>query len=422
MAGSACSQAATDRDPGWVHSHTEYEPGLMRTGPDANRHTCDVEALAGSMLPATSVMLVANRAFGLYRSRRLLAERLEARGARVSMVTNHAGFDLTTLEGLDAKVINVPLKRTIQPYADLRAVRRLHEVMVEERPSLVHAFNAKAALLSAIAARSMGKTERPYMVSTITGLGHGYMEPGPLLSLMQRAIRLIARLSDAIVFQNEHDADSTGLLSDPKTRMVPGSGVDVTEFYPSSYQGRDRLRILGLGRVTRQKGVREFFEAAHAIDPDGRRASWSWAGELDAVHPDGIPPGEFRDLCHGSPVTYLGFRGDLPELLRTMDLIVVPSWREGFSRAVIEGMASGLPVVTTDAPGCRDAIEHGRTGWLVRARDATSLASRLDALLGWSPEDLRIQGAQARAEVLRSFSMEAITERHIDMYAELGIL
>jgi glycosyltransferase involved in cell wall biosynthesis len=286
----------------------------------------------------------------------------------------------------------------------------------------VHTFHAKPTIFGGLNTYLQPK---PLLMSTITGLGHAFIEGGYTRTLSALGYRLALRKNAAVIFQNPDDMQfflERGWLSPSKAKLIHGSGVDTSEFRPNNGNNRanDPVRVLMVTRLIWQKGVREYVAAAEALKEAYPEAQFYLAGEWDEEHPDGIPREWIQSSVSRGSIKFLGYLEKMPEELRRADIFVLPSYREGLPRVLLEASACGLPVITTDTPGCRDAVLDGVTGILIPSRDHRALAEAIRKLIE-SPNLRKQMGQQGRGLIEDRHDIKAITGQYLDLYASLGV-
>lgn len=306
-----------------------------------------------------------------------------------------------------------------------RALREITASYRELAPDLVHLFTPLCVLLGAMAAHRTGVRR---VVAALTGLGHVFTTNSlkaraarPLLRSLFR--RQLARPGTAVIFQNTSDRDemiAAGVVRAEQCHLVRGSGVDPRRFRPGNRQRDDHeVRLLFASRLLREKGLDELlaaFELVHGRLPHTRL--WV-AGEVYPANPSSYTAAEVQSLAGRAGVRILGQVGNMPELLGQVDMVVLPSWREGTPKILLEAAACGLPIVATDIPGCRGLVQPEVNGLLVPPRDAASLAQALLRLC--ADEGLRARfGAEGRRIVTEGFSSEQVVAATLAVYASLG--
>ncbi len=313
------------------------------------------------------------------------------------------------------------------PVALVREFAAIFRVMRALRTDVVHLVTIKPVLAGGLAARF---TETGGVLAAISGLGTVFLAKGRRAWLRRFLVEKLYRLALGhpnlrLVVQNEDDfrllQDMTGLPSEA-IALIPGSGVDTDVFHPDASVGAARPVVMLAGRLLKDKGVREFAEAARLLRSDRdigpEKARFVLVGSSDPDNPTSIDAETLQEWERDGVVELWGTCNDMAQTIRRADLVVLPSYREGLPKVLQEAAASGKPIVTSDVPGCRDAIVPDRTGVLVTVRDSLSLANGIKRLL--IDENARRQmGEEGRKLALDRFRIEVIREKHLALYAEL---
>ncbi|MDH7486881.1 MAG: glycosyltransferase family 4 protein [Anaerolineae bacterium] len=341
------------------------------------------------------------------------------------------GLDVPAVEA--AGIRHIALRMTRHPFTplqDLKTLWQLYQIIRRERFTIVHTHTPKPGFLGQVAARMAGV---PVIVNTVHGFYfHEHMHP--LLRRFYITLeRIAARCSDVILSQNREDIEtaiSEHICRPEKIRHL-GNGIDVQRFNPASLAlqdiARKRLqvglpdgaRVVGfVGRLVREKGLPELFAAARIVREQIPNVRCLFVGRVDSDKPDALTPDTAQeyglaDICH-----FLGLRQDMPELYALMDVFVLPSHREGFPRAPMEASAMGVPCVVTDIRGCREAVEHGRNGYLVPLGDVQALAEAIVELLT-DREKARRMGEEGRRMAIERFDERLVFEKVKAEYARL---
>jgi glycosyltransferase involved in cell wall biosynthesis len=303
--------------------------------------------------------------------------------------------------------------------SDLLALNRILKVMASYRPRLVHGFNAKPMLMSAAVARASKKTE---VVSSVTGMGNSFMMGYAVRTTSRGLHSLLLGRNAAVIFENPDDCErflGRGWVVEGQCEVILGTGVDTQDFVPMWGKQTD-CTILMLSRLVEGKGIREFIHAAQqvrAVYPDVR---FILAGEAQQDHPRALPDEVVREAVREGAIEFLGHLGDVRETLRRATVFVLPSYYpEGIPRVLQEAAASGVPIVTTDHPGCREAVIHGETGLLVEPKNPQELATSILRLID-RPEERVAMGEAARSLAVRYFDIGSITEQYFQIYRRIG--
>jgi glycosyltransferase involved in cell wall biosynthesis len=373
------------------------------------------------------VLLVANTSWYLHNFRFPLLRSLRDEGYDVAVVAPHDGYTAQLqAEGFTVHHWLVA-RRSINPLTEAHALIDLLRIYQREQPDLVHHFTVKACLYGTIAAKGAHVYR---VINAITGLGHVFVgrrrRTRVLRKLLKPAYRSVFMARRAtVVFQNPDDQDTLiqlGITDATRARLIRGSGVDIDHFSPNSVPISDRfhspVRLLFPSRLINEKGVRELLTACRRLWSDGTALELWVAGELDTGNRSALSSPEVEALQQEIRVRCLGHVDDMRALYADVDIVVLPSWREGLSRALIEAAAMERPIITTDVPGCRDVVIHGVCGLLVPLRNPESLRLAIQ-LLVQQPGLARSFGKAARARVAAEFQVDLVNERTLDQYRQL---
>lgn len=375
------------------------------------------------------VLLFANTEWYLYNFRRSLAVALRDAGHEVLLVSPPGPYG-EKLQALGFRWIAAPMdRRSLNPWREARLLAWLTQLMRSERVDLVHNFTIKCVVYGALAARFAGVRAR---VNAVAGMGYVFTSE----DLKARALRpLVRRLLGAalggnntrLVLQNPDDVRlfaQAGLIPADRVRLIPGSGVDCARFFPApprpdqaAGQAR-RLRVVLPARLLWDKGVAEYAQAAAQLKAEGRTIDFLLAGAPDPGNPAAVPEATVQGWVDAGVLQWLGHVDDMPALFRSVDVVALPSYREGLPKGLIEAAAAEKTLVTTDVPGCREVVDHERNGLLVPVKDPQALA-RAIARLDDDPGLRARLAAAAREKALAEFDEQLVIRRTMAVYREL---
>ena len=313
-------------------------------------------------------------------------------------------------------------RRSRNPFVELAAVLELIRLYRWERPAIVHHVAMKPIVYGSLAAWISGV---PVVVNAFAGLGYAFTDEkrrGSMVHMsLRRALKILLRLSKSVViFQNKDDRDlllEEGVVEIQHTRIISGSGVDTKNFDVRPSANECSIVMLA-SRMLWDKGIGEFVEAARRLKQNGVSARYVLVGRYDEHNPAAIEPTQLRRWVQEGVVEWWEHRDEMSATLASATIVVLPSYREGLPKALLEAAACGKPLIATDVPGCRDIVAHGVNGLLVPVRDPAALAAAIDSLLRDS--SLRAaMGVAGREVVLRVFSVEKVAGQVVDLYREL---
>jgi len=339
----------------------------------------------------------------------LVATRVENHGRRIEA----EGFTL----------LPVGLRRgSRHPWRELASILELVRLYRRERPDLVHHVAMKPMLYGSIAARL---ARVPAVVNAFAGLGYAFTAGGKDTRIIGRMIGWMLRWAlmlpnSVILFQNEEDRAGMihrGIVRAGQSRIIRGAGVDTTLFAPSPLPDGEPVVILA-SRLLWDKGVGEFVEAARMLKEQGVMARCVLAGHIDEDNPARISESQLREWQGQGAIEWWGRRDDMPKVLASASVVVLPSYREGLPKVLLEAAACGRPIVATDVPGCREIVRNGENGLLVLPRDTKALAGAIATLAQDRAMRVRM-GARGREIVMREFSSQQVAGETLAVYREL---
>lgn len=310
-----------------------------------------------------------------------------------------------------------------QPLRELGTLLALWRLFRRLQPRVVHLVTIKPVLYGGIAARL---ARVPGMVAAISGLGFVFLSHSLKMRLVRAVVARLYRLAlghpnSRVIFQNASDRDllkSLGAVSDEQVVLIRGAGVDLSVCRALPEPAPPVVATM-VARLLRDKGVGEFVQAARLLRERGVAVTMRLVGGVDAGNPASVTAAEVQDWQRDGWVQALGERSDVPQLYAASHIAVLPSYREGLPKSLIEAAACGRAVVTTDVPGCRDAIDPDRTGLLVPVRDPCALADAIARLAG-DAALRQAMGAAGRALAEREFDIERVARMHVDLYDALS--
>ena len=307
-----------------------------------------------------------------------------------------------------------------QPLRELQSVQRLGAVFRRHRVGLVFSYTPKGNLYSALACIAL----RIVFVPNVSGLGRAFIRK----SLVTRVAKVLYRLTfgraHRVFFQNLDDMGvfvSSGLVQKAKAERLPGSGVDLVRFLPVLPVARpaDQTVFLLVARLLWDKGVGEYVQAARAVQAVYPGVRFQLLGFLDVANPSAVPRAEVEAWVAEGVVDYLGPTDDVRPYLEQADCVVLPSYREGVPRTLLEAAAMARPVITTDAPGCRDTVVDGKTGFLCRTADASDLAEKILRFVAMTPDARLAMGQYGRTFMEKNFDERLVIQSYLKLVDEL---
>jgi glycosyltransferase involved in cell wall biosynthesis len=362
-----------------------------------------------------TAVLAANSAWNIVNFRQPLVTALRDAGWRVVALAPDDGHAAAVV-ALGAKFQPIPIASSgTSPIADGRLFVEYLGILRKLRPQAFLGFTVKPNIYGSMAAGLLGIRT----INNISGLGTAFMAAGPLNRLVSALYRLALRKSHQVFFQNPDDLSlfvGKGLVRPGQAALVPGSGIDLDHFRPLPEATDSQLpfRFLFVGRLLRDKGLLEYAEAARLLRPAWPDAEFAILGFAGSDNRSAVPIAEVERWQSEGIVKYLGDTDDVRPFLRDADCVVLPSYREGLPRSLLEAAAMAKPMVATDVPGCRDLVIDGENGLLCEARSPESLAAAMEAMLSLDPAERLAMGGRARERVERQFDQRIVVDAYLE--------
>ena len=362
------------------------------------------------------ILIVSNTSWSLFNFRLGLLRSLEEDGWEV--VTSapqdaHSSLVRREFRWIRIRHLN---RRGYNPFQDFVLLLELVRIFLREKPDLVLSFTIKPNLYSALAAKLTGAKS----ICSVTGLGYSHDRFWILSYIVTLLYRWAFRLADRIAFQNREDFlyfIEKRIIKKAKGFLTPGSGVDLRRFTPTDSDSAGRnpeaVQILFVGRMLWDKGIGEYVAAARAVKRNHGSAQFSLLGPIDSGNPNGIEFESIRKWEQEGVVRYLGSTDDVRPFLEKADIFVLPSYyREGVPRVLLEAMAMGKPIVTTDSAGCREAVEQGKNGFLVPVRDSRALSEAVTRLIEMDRKCRERMGKASRCKVENGYDERFVVRKY----------
>jgi glycosyltransferase involved in cell wall biosynthesis len=371
------------------------------------------------------IILFANTDWYLFNFRLSLARALRALGHDVLLISPPGEFG-ARLQAQGFRWQALPMDRSsLNPLQELRLLAHLWRLYRREQPALAHHFTIKSVVYGSIAALL---ARVPARVNAVAGMGYVFTNNALKARLLRPVVRGLMRLAlngrgARLIMQNSDDmaAFARAGLSQPElVRLVKGSGVDLSRFQPGgqTIAAGEPTRVVLAARLLWDKGIAEYVAAARQLRAQGLPIRFLLAGAPDRGNPAAIPRATLVGWAEEGVIELLGHRSDMAALFASAHIAVLPSYREGLPKSLIEAAACALPLITTDVPGCREVVTHEVDGLLVPVRDASALASAIERLHR-NPAWRHQLGLAARQRALAEFDERIVIEKTLAVYSEL---
>lgn len=367
------------------------------------------------------ILIVDNSTWNIYNFRLPLVKKLAQEGFEVVVLTPVDEYILYLQEVVNIR--HIPARhlqpRSKNPIQDLLFLIELLVCYQREKPDLVIHYTIKPNIFGSLAARLCQLKS----MAVFTGLGYTFLHQRGIFRLIPMLYRGALERVERVVFYNPDDRDvfvQQKLVKPQQAVIVPGSGVNTRRFKPRPFTvPKASFRFLFIGRLLKDKGLTEYVQAAQSLRSYAPEVSCWVVGDVADANPSAITMEQLTDWIKQQHIRYLGKVMDVRKVIQQADVIVLPSYREGVPRVILEAMAMGKPVITTDAAGCRETVEHGVNGLLVPPRNAEALALAMTTLYESTPTELTRMGAQSRKMAFEKFDEQIIVSHYFTMLRQL---
>jgi glycosyltransferase involved in cell wall biosynthesis len=323
------------------------------------------------------------------------------------------------MRSLEVERIAIDVDRSsLNPLGDLRLLATYRKLLKRLRPAAYLGYTIKPNIYGARAAGALGIPAIP----NVSGLGTAFMRPGPLQQIVTRLYRWGFRKAPIVFFQNGEDRQlfvDRRIVPVERTRVVPGSGVDLGRFAPAPVPEGPPVFLL-IARLLRDKGVVEFVDAARSLRAVLPGARFQLLGPIDEANRSAIPRAQVEAWAREGVIDYLGTTDDVRPFIAAASAVVLPSYREGLPRSLLEAAAMERPLIAADAPGCRALVDDGVDGFLCRVKDARSLASAMRRFAELPVAARAAMGEAARRKVQERVSENLVVAAYLDALSGLA--
>jgi len=364
------------------------------------------------------IVISLNTSWNIYNFRLNLAKSLKDSGYEVIFVAPYDQYSEKLKQEFEYHDLYINNKGT-HPKQDLKTLIEFYKLYQKIKPDIVLSYTIKPIIYGNIACRFLGiKT-----INNISGLGTVFIKQGLITKIVKLLYRYSLQKSSKVFFQNSDDRDlfvENRLVKLNKCDLLPGSGIDINKFTPVSTQKKDGTFIfLLIARMLWDKGVGEYVEAAKIIKQIYPYVTFQLLGSLDAVNKTAITQEQMRSWTDDGLVEYLGLTDDVKMFISDADCIVLPSYREGTPRSLLESASMAKPIITTNVPGCREVVDNGINGYLCNVKDPEDLAHKMEKMLNLSPQEKMKMGTEGRQKIVREFDEKIVISKYLNAIKEI---
>ncbi len=367
-----------------------------------------------------TIAIVINTSWNIFNFRLGLLKALQEEGYRVIAIapTDEYSQKLEEL-GIEYYDININNKGT-NPLEDAKLIFAFYKLYKELSPDIILQYTIKPNIYGSIAAGILGIP----VISNISGLGTVFLNSHLSSKIARLLYRGALKVPEKVFYQNEHDRKlfiATKLVDAEKTGLLPGSGVDTDKYSATKWRLTDgtNLHFLLITRLLKDKGLVEYVEAAEILKKKYPNVVFAILGAYYPGNPSAVTKEKMQEWEAKGYIKYLGISDDVKTIIDDYDCVVLPSYREGLSRVLLESASMGKPIVVTDVPGCAEVVDDGVNGYLCQVKDVDSLREAIEKMIALSDDQRKEMGRKGREKVINEFDEKLVIEKYINTISQL---
>ena len=364
------------------------------------------------------IAIVLNTSWNIFNFRMNFIRSLQAQGHEVHTV---APIDDYTHFLMEAGCIHHPVRmdsRGANPIKDTALLIELLSIYRKMRPDIVLHYTIKPNVYGSIAAGILGIPA----INNVCGLGTVFLKDNLVSAVAIFLYRFSFRFATKVFFQNPDDLAlflDKKLVAKVKTGLIPGSGIDLNKFRPLEFKRNNTFTFLLVSRLITDKGILEYIQAVRQLKAQGIKARFQILGAKDPKHKRGIKLKTINEWISSGTIEYLGTTNDVRHFIRQADCIVLPSYREGTPRTLLEAASSSKPIIATDVPGCHQVVRHLFNGLLCELKNPDDLAQKMISMANFDDETLKKFGENGRKKMEQEFDEKVVIDKYIRTIIDL---
>jgi glycosyltransferase involved in cell wall biosynthesis len=364
------------------------------------------------------IAIVLNTSWNIYNFRMNFVASLQSQGHEVHTV---APVDDFTHFLTAAGCIHHPLRmdsRGANPVKDTALIIELWSIYRKMRPDIILHYTIKPNVYGSLAAGILGIP----VINNVCGLGTVFLKDNLVSAIAISLYRISFRFASKVFFQNPEDLSlflDKKLVAPEKTDLVPGSGIDLNKFQPVAFKRNSSFTFLLISRLITDKGILEYIKAVEQLRAQGINARFQILGAKDPSHKRGIELNTIDAWIRNGIIEYLGTTTDVRQFIHQADCIVLPSYREGTPRTLLEAASSAKPIIATDVPGCHQVVRHEFNGLLCKPKSPEDLAEKMDSMANFDDATIKKLGENGRQKMEEEFDEKVVIDKYIMAIADL---
>lgn len=370
-----------------------------------------------------NIAVVSNTSFNIVNFRLGLMHALRDSGHNVIAIAPEDEYSAIIIENNFRYIPILKMSRSgTNPFKELALIQELRSLYTKNRIDVTLQYTIKPNIygtLSTIFTRTKA-------ICTVTGLGYVFLNKNLSASIAKLMYKFSFAFANKVIFQNEDDKRlflEKNLVSESKVMVVAGSGIDTSKFNSENFNSKTNpaITFIMIARMLIDKGVYDYVEAANRIKNKYPDTRFLYVGDIDITYPASVTSAHYEEWKSEGKIEFLGHKSDVRPYIVQSDCIVLPSYREGLPRVVLEGMSMSKACIVTDVPGCRHTIDNGISGYLCEVRNPTSLAKAMETYILLSENEKNNMSIQARNKAVQVFDIKAICNQYLKLINSLRI-
>ena len=361
------------------------------------------------------IAIVINTSWNVYNFRIGLLKSLQEDGYDISVIAPKDEYS-SKLEAMGFSYCPIDINnKGTNPIEEIKLIKQFYDIYKKIKPDIILQYTIKPNIYGSFAA---GLLSIP-VISNISGLGTVFLDDSISSKIARFLYKLALKFPKKVFYQNPNDRQlfiDLGLVKEDKTDLLPGSGINTQKFKPMDndfHTNADKLNFLFIARLVKDKGLIEYIEAAKQLRMKYKdKVTFSILGSFYPGNPTAITEKEMQEWQSSGDIIYLGVSDDVKSVIARYDCIVLPSYREGLSRVLLEAASMAKPIVTTDVPGCKEVVDDGVNGYLCKVRDKDDLAKTLEKMLLLDVSKRLKMGQKGREKILREFDESIVIDKY----------
>lgn len=370
-----------------------------------------------------TIVIAINTSWNIFNFRLGLLKALQKEGYRIVAVAPIDDYS-EKLEALDFDFYNININnKGTNPLEDAKLVFAFYKLYKKVAPDVILQYTIKPNIYGSMAAGILGIP----VISNISGLGTVFLNENFSSKIARFLYKIALRTPRKVFYQNNHDKSlfiNSGLVKAHKTDLLPGSGIDTDKFKPLEIEPKEQksLRFLFIARLVKDKGLIEYVKAAqilshklhHQLKPEFHILGAFYPGNPTAISEETMQKWIDEGIVH-----YIGVSDDVKSVIEDYDCIVLPSYREGLSRVLLEAASMAKPIITTNVPGCKEVVDNGINGYLCNVKDPNSLAEQIKKMIMLSSDERKKMGKNGRKKIIAEFDEKLVIEKYKNVINEI---